>query len=141
MEFDRSKILTAVTADQAKVGMKGWFGDSIWFLEKKVTVDPPSELTEIFAEDCIFRFKKAETGTTWTLFYPAQEPTYRPFNDEELNNLVGKVIKTKLTGCRKMVTGKPSGADGINLEWKYVSAKDLLYSYLMDDGTHCGVKE
>jgi hypothetical protein len=30
MEFDKSKILTVVTADQAKVEQKGWFADTLY---------------------------------------------------------------------------------------------------------------
>ena len=36
MEFDKSRILTAVTADQAKVGDVGWVGDSLKDLEDSV---------------------------------------------------------------------------------------------------------
>lgn len=34
MEFDKNKILTVVTADQAKVGQKGWFADVLDILRE-----------------------------------------------------------------------------------------------------------
>ena len=71
-----------------------------------------------------------------------KEPTYRSFNEDELNDLVGKIVRNKQTGYRKLVTGKPTTSLGVNLEGKYINAKDLLNSFMMDDGkSPCGVKE
>lgn len=74
MEFDRDNILTVVTADQAKVGQKGWFANDLETLEKKVTCDNPDKLDEVLNKTNNLRFKK-ETHTLWALFYPAPEPT------------------------------------------------------------------
>ena len=76
MEFDRSKILTVVTADQAKVGQKGWFADTLEQLEEKVKCSNPSELIGVLDEAWRCRFEKAISNTRWALFYPAPEPTY-----------------------------------------------------------------
>lgn len=75
MEFDRSKILTVVTADQAKVGQKGWFAYDLETLERKVARDKPSELIHVYGEEQAYRFEK-ESNTCWSLFYPAPEQTY-----------------------------------------------------------------
>jgi hypothetical protein len=75
MEFDKNKILTCVTADQAKVGQKGWFANDLETLEAKAIYYSPHKLYEILSEANNLRFKK-ETLTLWALFYPAPEPTY-----------------------------------------------------------------
>lgn len=74
MEFDKNKILTVVTADQAKVGQKGWFGNNMFELEDQVKNVPSSKLTTL-----CYGFMKAfekDKGLVHYLFYPAPEPTY-----------------------------------------------------------------
>lgn len=76
MEFDKSKILTVVTADQAKVGQKGWFDDTLIELKKKVANSQPQRLIRVQSDitcDAVFT---GESGLAWGLFYPAPEPTY-----------------------------------------------------------------
>ena len=41
MEFDKSKILTVVTADQARVGQKGWFASNVETLSRLVLEEQP----------------------------------------------------------------------------------------------------
>jgi hypothetical protein len=72
-EFDPDKILTCVTADKAKVGMKGYFGDNIASLRTKLEKGGQiSELIEILDEKnwCRFRYSK---GIVYALFYPINE--------------------------------------------------------------------
>jgi hypothetical protein len=72
-EFDPDKILTCVTADKAKVGMKGYFGDNIASLRTKFEKGGQiSELIEILDEKnwCRFRYSK---GIVYALFYPIDE--------------------------------------------------------------------
>ena len=139
MKFDKSKILTVVTADQAKVGMKGWFADTLGLLEENVNCHNPSELTDVLDERCIHRF---ETNLIpWSLFYPAPEPSYRPYNNNELNDLVGEVLTNKQSGRKKVVTGKPTASEGVNLDGSYINAKDLLASFYRNGDESCGVKE
>ena len=140
MKFDKSKILTVVTADQAKVGMKGWFADTLGLLEENVNCSNPSELIGVPDERYMYRFEK-ERGRTWSLFYPAPEPSYRPFNNDELNDLVGEVLTNKQSGRKKVVTGKPTASEGVNLDGSYINAKDLLASFYRNGDESCGVKE
>jgi hypothetical protein len=77
MEFDKNKILTSVTADQAKVGQKGWIGLTLSDLkysfgkeDKKIT------LLSIRGENVTTRFVSDKYGAE-LLFYPAPEPTYK----------------------------------------------------------------
>ena len=70
MKFDKSKILTCVTADQLKGREYGWFGDTIAELEKEVGV---SEMIQIYAINGPTRQKSFVTpgGKHYLLFYPA----------------------------------------------------------------------
>ena len=89
MEFDKSKILTVVTADQAKVGQKGWFGDTLAGLKTKVVNSQPQWLIRVqLSETCDAVFF-GESGLAWGLFYPAPEPTYAERQAEwiEKNNI------------------------------------------------------
>lgn len=75
MEFDKSKVLTCVTADQARVGQKGWFGEILSVLEKRVEKEPPKVLERVWlsGED---RYIFRTNNEGWSLFYPAPKPTY-----------------------------------------------------------------
>lgn len=70
--FDKSKILTCVTADQAKVGMKGYFGDSIKYLREYFDENNIAELKSIRDETYCERFESKE-NIYWCLFYPIDE--------------------------------------------------------------------
>lgn len=139
MKFDKSKILTAVTADQAKVGQKGWVGDNLTDLFRRVSECHPITIASITSESMEKRF--IANANVSSLFYPAPEPTYRPFNNDELNDLVGEVLTNKQSGRKKLVTGKPTASEGVNLDGSYINAKDLLASFYRNGDESCGVKE
>lgn len=69
--FDKSKILTCVTADKAKVGMKGYFADDLALLEFNFYKNELYELSEIYDENCTYRFK--DDINDYALFYPIEE--------------------------------------------------------------------
>lgn len=224
MEFDKSKVLTVVTADQAKVGMKGWFGETLSALEKRVEKEPSKVLERVLLSGDR-RYIFMTNNDSWSLFYPApeltyaerqaewvkennvkkgtmvrvtrtftsyedgcctafvpekgtfvgddctvdtvsdwsidvrsnqkgdwwkfpyfvlevvKEPTYRPFNNDELNSLVGEVLTNKQSGRKKLVTGKPTASEGVNLDGSYITAKDLLASFYRNTDKPCGVRE
>ena len=75
MEFDKSKILTVVTADQAKIGQKGWFADELIGLKKKVANSQPQRLIRVLPDVTCSAVFLSESGLAWVLFCPAQEPT------------------------------------------------------------------
>jgi len=143
MEFDKNKILTCVTGSSALIGKKGWFGDSIVELARKYRDNKPHML-QAFDSSSVYPFKSEGGYGPSTLFYPAPEPTYRPFNDDELNDLVGKVVIQKHTGNAMLVIKVVDGETG-----KMVSlggsqkrnAQQLLEGWTFKDGHPCGVKE
>lgn len=69
--FDPSKILTCVTADQAKVGMKGYFADDLAELKIKFNHNAFCELSIIHGERYTHRFEN-KIGN-YALFYPIAE--------------------------------------------------------------------
>lgn len=218
MEFDKSKILTVVTADQAKVGQKGWFSSNVETLSRLVLEEQPKELLGFDSNNAVHAFKTY--FQSHSLFYPApeptyaerqaewvaknnvkegtkvrftknftngedgsrccehidakgvegyikrirdaylyvgvsydswavpftaleviKEPTYRPYNNDELNDLVGEVLTNKKSGRRKLVTGKPTASQGVNLDGSYITAEDLLSSFYRNTNKLCGIKE
>lgn len=70
-EFDPDKILTCVTADKAKVGMRGYFADNLVGLEECFEEKDIRTLTEIKDESYGIRFR--EKIDSWALFYPIDE--------------------------------------------------------------------
>ena len=74
MEFDKSKILTVVTADQAKIGQNGWFASNVETLSRLVLEEQPKELLGFDSNNAVHAFKTAFQNHA--LFYPAPEPTY-----------------------------------------------------------------
>ena len=70
-EFDPNKVLTCVTADKAKVGMKGYFSDNLADLRKRFAQKNIRTLTIIFSEEHYARF--GADNSNWVLFYPIDE--------------------------------------------------------------------
>ena len=71
MKFDKNKILTVVTADQARVGQKGWFASNVETLARLVREEQPKELLGVNAYNAVHAFKTAFQNHA--LFYPAPE--------------------------------------------------------------------
>ena len=71
-EFDKSKILTSVTADQAKVGMEGYLCDNIFELKRNFKENYTMELKEVLDETSSRRFLSVY-GVPYFLFYPIDE--------------------------------------------------------------------
>ena len=69
--FDKSKILTCVTADKAKVGMLGYFGDNLDELKANIKHNVLYGLLGVCKEDHTFRFEVE--NTVYALFYPIEE--------------------------------------------------------------------
>lgn len=71
-EFDPNKVLTSVTADKAKVGMKGCFADSLANMKFQFATKRVQILLEITGEEDCARFVDG-SGNYWCLFYPIGE--------------------------------------------------------------------
>ncbi|MGE4526703.1 MAG: hypothetical protein AB7D24_12565 [Sphaerochaeta sp.] len=87
MEFDKSKILTCVTADQLVEGQLGWANDTISWLESDVIFIPPYAVSK--SNDIEFPFESKERGKR-RYFYPAPEPL--PFAVGDTVEIIKDVI-------------------------------------------------
>lgn len=95
-EFDPSKILTCVTFDKAKVGMKGYFGDSIAYLRSEFEKgDQASELTEILDESCWGRFRNSNC-IAYGLFYPIDDDKVEPLINDKVELTPRKFDTSKI---------------------------------------------
>ena len=70
-EFDTDKILTCVTADKAKVGMRGYFADNLTVLKINFERNFVQELLSIQSEKFSHRFHNVTN--VYALFYPIDE--------------------------------------------------------------------
>ena len=90
MEFDKSRVYTALNADELKVGSKVIVADSLQGLKDRVNKsasdeDYISRIGSILPETAIHRFKTL-WGGEYPLAYlisPPKEPEYKPFSDTE----------------------------------------------------------
>lgn len=109
MEFDKSKILTCVTADQAKVGQKGWFGETLSSLEKRVEKEHPEVLERVLLSGDR-RYIFMANNDSWSLFYPAPEPYFNVGDWVEVTENLGLLNKGAVGRVIKM-------NDGFNKIW------------------------
>lgn len=67
--FNPSKALTAITAEQAKIGSRGYFGDSVFDLRNAFRDNKIYKLNDINDDSCEYRFVN-DYNTSFILFYP-----------------------------------------------------------------------
>ena len=93
--FNRKDILTIATADQAEINTKGYFGDSVLDLIKKIDRNDVRELISVNIDET-YCFENS-SGLDYLFFLPAdrienkvKEPVYRPIKtiDELFNFLI-----------------------------------------------------
>jgi hypothetical protein len=217
MEFDKSKILTVVTADKAKKGMCGWVSNHPKLLESYVKQQKPDILGDVVPEST---YPFSDGSAFYSLFYPVPEPepayakgqakwvrdndlkvgdkvkivrdfyfgeggfnfaflgfsdgimpvveikeneiigkfdgfryhlpyfvlekvkeTYRVYNENELNDLVGTTVLGKFTGHKNLITGITNSGKSVFVGNSCVSLNILLEKFVKEDRTPCGVKE
>ncbi len=167
MDFDKSKVYTALNADEVKVGSKGYFADSLSALGRYVINDNKSyffTVKEILEEDEVYRFmvdNLNDEEVSWNLFYLVEEPeekTIRPYKDTDemiedfkrrYNSYGGWSGKDNPMYCpliwvqtacgnKKLVTNIDN--DSVYLQ-KWVSLPEFAEAYTYLDGSPCGIEE
>ena len=168
--FNKKDVLTGITADKAVVGMKGFFGDSLYVLNDKIKRNDVRTLTDINV-NCAYCFE-VENNQYRAFFLPAdkvkrKEITYRPLRsinelfdfmlpdyagadyttDEKVEKLLGQryTIKNKIDGTLKqnIVSFLDTPADG-TLLLDFVDLDFLFENYEFKRGDKFvpfGVKE
>ena len=88
MEFDKSRVYTALNADELKVGSTAIVADTMaalkkWVSNYRATIE--YRIIEILSEENGYRFKTTN-GNTYAFVYliaPPKETEYKPFSDTE----------------------------------------------------------
>ncbi|MGP1530009.1 MAG: hypothetical protein ACTTI3_06680 [Treponema sp.] len=161
MEFDESRVYTALNADELKIGSMCYFADTVEELKELVYECKgfsKTELREIREGNEVFRFvdKIGHTSALAYLLLPPAEPKYKPFesvekameairkhggwvlsytgynNDEKFYSLI-----TNISIGRLNQEGKKYEEIKINELWYTV--KEFMDKYVFaDDGSPCG---
>lgn len=144
MEFDKTRVYTALNADEVKVGSKGYFADSINDLKKKVNDgNELLTLTKIYGEESATRFSVSPISS-YILFYLVEEPKekiYRPYDDiTEMPNGAMLDIVVSRDGTRLLITATEDKRVYLGPQG-WVSLLDLYQFYVWPNGTPCGVEE
>ena len=151
MEFDKSRVYTAVNADELKIGSKCIFADTVSGLRQavqdKVFDTHVQILTRVSDDDSVARF--LTSNYQWVYAYliePPAEPKYKPFESVEKAmeaiKAHGGWVKDKTTDDLKLITsiGKISDSVGsIGVGGSYYTFTTFLDRYVFaDDGSPCG---
>lgn len=102
MEFDKSKVYTAVNADELKVGSKVIVANDLAHLRVFVHDNVSCVLEKVLDEEITCRFV-ANEGAPYSLAYLVSEPEEKKLEWTDLK--VGDVIRTKDGKNIRMVTG------------------------------------
>lgn len=165
MKFDKSKVFTALNADELKVGSKGYFTDNIESLELVVQSEDYlafGELEKIQKPNMSYRFGMKESDKSFNLFYLVKEPQekkFRPYSnpDEMIEDFKRRYnayggwsgkdnpmynpmiwVKSKTTGFRHLVTdyGDDDNCDYCNRSCIWIGSFSLVFKELLDDYTY-----
>ena len=134
MEFDKSRVYTAVNADELKVGSKCVFADDLRELRRLVSIEDTSQvLIAIKGESYKYRFEQAKADcmgdTLFALAYliePPAEPKYKPFE-----NLKQLIVATKKHGetVKSLVGQNESTIIGMTLNNRVIIDKSFSQSF------------
>lgn len=76
MDFDKSKVYTALNADEARIRSRGYFANNIAELKSAVVCNKEDRLSKIeciLEDDFMCRFA-ARNGACYPFFYLVEEP-------------------------------------------------------------------
>jgi hypothetical protein len=147
MEFNKSKVYTALNADEVKIGSKGYFADTIHSLRSQAQTETIElmTLTKITPDYSMSRF--CTDSVSFVYFYLVEEPKekkFRPYATEEeimeaINLKGGAVwIKSKYSDVKYLIIGI---CTGVIINNERINTTDLLDSYTYLDGSPCGIEE
>ena len=147
MNFDKSKVYTAVNADELKIGSKCIFADTVKGLRRKVEEDANCVETfyRLYNNGCDDSFVGNDCAYCYAyLIEPPAEPKYKPFKDidkaMEAIKKHGGWIKKKSNRYQYIVIAKSSTSLRLIDGWFTLEA--IFYDYVFaDDGTPCGELE
>lgn len=142
MEFDKSRVYTAVNADELPIGSKCVFADTIQGLKERKYIDTLAGVADE-GHECRFA---SEHGSDWKyalayLIEPPAEPKYKPFEsvDKAMDAIKkhGGWLERKSDGLQGIVVAK--SGDRIKAVQCWYRLGDMFQSLVFaDDGSPCG---
>lgn len=149
MEFDKSKVYTAVNADELKVGSKVYVSDNIYYLRECVEDNFEScILTRVLSEKEPKRFCiDDKSNEKWQLAYLIEPPAgskYKPFEsvDKAMEAILkhGGWIKSKNGNKSFFITGFNKKENVFCLVFEYWHSLNFLFAKFVwaDDDSPCG---
>ena len=102
MEFDNSKVYTALNADELEIGSKVTVANDLAHLKVFVRNDFICTLEKVLDEESTCRFV-ANEGAPYSLAYLVSEPEEKKLEWTDLK--VGDVIRHKESGVEYLITG------------------------------------
>ena len=123
MEFDKSKVYTALSADEVKIGSKVICANTLDSLRRKVNEDDDiTEIKEIRAE-CDERRFRTEFSGLWPLVYLISEPEEKKLKWTDLK--IGDIIRyNNITTMVTAIDNSPSTTSHI-YGWDWIFDDDL----------------
>ena len=123
MEFDNSKVYTALNADELEIGSKVAVANDLAHLKVFVHDDFTCILEKVLDEESTCRFV-ANGSAPYSLAYLVSEPEEKKLEWTDLK--VGDVIRTKDSKEIRMVTGIDTSEDDFHILAVYwLSDEDL----------------
>ena len=146
MEFDKSRIYTAVNADELPIGSICIFANTLGGLRTYVECDCAKCTLKVVADEHEEARFGNEQDLFWCLAYliePPAEPKYEPFSDIEKTFEIikkhGGWVKEKTNGDLQLVSHIGKITDGM-LSISCWTSETLLENFVFaDDGSTCGV--
>ncbi len=103
MEFDKSRVYTAVNADELKIGSKVIVSDCMFNLRQYVNENKLAQVLEDIQPDyAIKRFVVSDVSCGWNLAYLVSEPEEKKLKWTDLK--VGDIVHEKNGTETRMVT-------------------------------------
>lgn len=148
MKFDKSRVYTAVNADELQIGSKVILGDTLSELKEAVEVEKEEAiqtLAIIRGENEVLRFTGDKYHSGYTLAYliePPAEKKYKPFGSVEE---AMKAIKAhggwiKHMGDKRCSLILAYDKEAISTDESCMNMQELFDDYVFaDDGSPCGV--
>ena len=102
MEFDKSKVYTALNADELKIGSKVIVADDIASLRDRVKEDKDIVTLEMVRPEW-FESRFEDDTCYWTLAYLVSEPGENKLHWDDLQ--IGDIVRCKFKNVKHMITG------------------------------------
>jgi len=129
MEFDKSRVYTALNADEVKPGSKVFVADDLYTLRQIVednTEEYSETLNAVNPDDCTYRFD-TDASSNYALCYLVSEPVPKGLYWTKLR--IGDTIQRASTGQIAIVTA----IDSFDVTNKHIFAGRWLSDNTLND--------